>query len=364
MNWERSPFVCPILGGYGLAGSNTGLALDSDFTLGTGGDCVGVRFLAPPGGVHVDKVYFFLHAADAEGQNLTCHVANYGASASRAGSSISSVTSAGGTAASKWILFTFTDTTALTANELYWVVVGDAAGNGDGYQIRTRNSSNQTNSSAANFGLGSHFGGYTNDSGFTTNGTTISYPFAFIIVFSDGTVYGHPYTQSTTDTSNTYERGIKITPTEDIKVSGLVVSAGANISTIQILEEATIPGGSIWSGFNSGSAYTLTTNQKANNCIWLPSVTTLYGGNTYRITFRYSSAATYPGYNECEDVATPGADAVACSLGAGTICYTISDGGGTPAFVDYDDAIKELFFSVMVPPSSLIDCQSDDVPAL
>lgn len=344
--FDYSPFLCPIIGGFGLAGSNTGFALNSDYTLGTGGACVGVRFHAPQGGVHLHYAYFFLHEADAEGQNLTCDLANYGASTTRAGTSIRAVTSAGGTAANKWIKFDFTAySDTLTANEIYWVVVGDAAGNGDGYQIRTRNSSHATTASSAIAGTGPMYAMYTSTAGFTGNGTAPSYPVSFMLVFSDGTTIGHPYTQSATDTSATTERGLKIYGlTNSISIAGFVTTQqNTNVNTIQMYSGTTAPGGTVWAGFNGGSALTPTANQKANGVFLFPSVVTLEKDTVYRLTYTFSSAGNYPGYNECEDAATPGADAVACSLMAGNCCHCIDDTSG--GWIDYDDATAGIRLS-------------------
>lgn len=338
INFSSSPFLVPKLGGFGISGYNTGYALDSNFTLGTAGDCVGIRFLAPIGNVHIHSVYFFLHAANTSSHDLICHVANYGTSTLKAGTSIRSVNSAGGTTAGKWIKFDFSAyTDVLTENEFYWVVVGDAAGSGSGYSIRTRNSSNLTNDTSSSTGMSYFYGCHYNSAGFTTDGTQSAYPVSFIIVFSDGTIVGHPYTQSVDSASNTLEQGIKLVFDEKLTFSGLFSQAlSSSVSTIQIYSGSTAPGGTVWSGFNSGNPYTLLSKHKTFGTLWFPSPVTFEKNTVYRLTIKKSSANTSPGYNEVEDASTPGTDALACCLGAGSWCYTIDNGAG--GWTDYNNA--------------------------
>lgn len=324
-------------GGDGTSGANTGYALDSNFTLGTNGDCVGMRFLAPVGGVHVHSVYWFLHAANASSHNLTCALTGYNSSAAtRAdGTAIRSVDVAGGTTANKWIKFDFSayaDT--LTDGDIYWVVIGDATGLGSGYQVRTRASS--VININANI-LSRMLNMYSNDSGFTTAGSSIASTYICIIVFSNGSVVGIPYTQAVASASNTLERGLKFIFDEKIICSGVSMNlTSANASTLQIYSGSTAPASTVWSGFNGGSAYTMTSGQKAIGGIQFPSPVTFEKNTYYRITIKSSGAHTSPGYSEIEDYATLEADALKTMLGAGSWCYTIDNGAG--GWTDYNNA--------------------------
>ena len=311
-----------LIGGHGGNGTAALLALDNDAILGTQGNIVGFRFVGPPGNVHVHYVYFFLHAADAEGQNLTCDITAVGASTSRmAAVAIDTVDAAGGTAANKWIKFDFTGATqpVLTPNEVYWAGVYDKNGSGDGYQIRFRSSAYYTNASTSS----SRLYGYTSTTGFTTTGTGVSNPHPIIIVFSNGTIWGFPYTQSVADASNTLERGIKFVPDENIELVGVQSILSSAMSTFQIYQGTTAPAGTPWYGPD-----TLLANEKALTNHLFSQVVKLKKGFTYRATFKYSSASTSPGYNEVEDAATPGDHALGCALGQGLICRTIDDGAG------------------------------------
>lgn len=337
INFYQSSNFMLALGGEGTSGTNTAYSLDSNFELGVGGDCVGIRFVAPPGGVHVHSVYFFLDAANASSHDLICHLAGYNsASVTRANTtSIRSVNAAGGTTADKWIKFDFSAfEDALTAGDIYWAVAGDAAGTGSGYQIRTRNSSIISVNNSIESKL---FYMYSNDAGFTTNGTAIPITYSAIIVFSDGSVIGSPYTQNTGSASNTLERGLKFIFDEKITCAGVTMNlASANASTLQVLSEGTAPGGSAWSGFNGGNAYTMTAGQKVIGGVQFPSPVTFEKNTYYRLTIRSTDNHTYPGYSEVEDYATLESAALNTLLGAGSWCYTIDNGAG--GWIDYNNA--------------------------
>lgn len=337
INFYQSIGYGVAIGGDGTSGSETGYALDSNFTLGSAGDCAGLRFVAPIGGVHVHSVYWFLHAADATGHDLVCALTGYNsASALRANTTaIRSVNAAGGTTANKWIKFDFSSySDSLTADDIYWVVVGDAAGNGSGYQIRTRTSSYKSLETTI---INRFQYIYTNDAGFTTNGTAATPPFLCVVVFSDGSVVGMPYTKSVGSANNSLERGLKFIFDEKVTCSGLSMNiASANVSSCQIYESATVPNGTVWSGFNGGSAYTIPTSSRNIGGILFPSPVTFEKNTYYRITIKSSSSHTYPGYNEVEDYATLEADALKTLLGAGSWCYTIDNGAG--GWTDYNNA--------------------------
>jgi hypothetical protein len=325
-----------LVGGPVNSGTETGWALNGDFVYLTSGPCLGIRFVAPPGGTHLHSAYVFLHAEDSSAQDLTCYLAadNGG---TKAGAEIQHAHTSGGTTIDKWIKFDFSAfTDALTAGTYYWIVVGDLAGNGDTYQIRSRIT---TLFAISNSGIVA----YSSTDGFASNTTAISPSCPVILVFHDGTVKGNPYTERLADTSNTYERGIKITGlTEQLSVVGIFLPAvSANMSTIQILEAATAPGGAIWSGFNGGVAQTLTANQKTSGqFIQFPSIVTFAKDTTYRLTIRYSVATTIPGYSNIEDSGTPGADATACSFLQGRYCRTISDNTG--GWIDTPTALEGI----------------------
>lgn len=324
-------------GGDGTAGTATGYPLDSNFTLGSAGDCVGFRFIAPLGGVHIHSVYWFLHASNATSHDLTCALTAYNSSSSsRANpSAIRSVNSSGGTTANKWIKFDFTAySDVLTAGEMYWVVVGDPAGSGSSYQIRTRSSAGRTINDTV---LNRYILVSTDSTGYATTSTGVSVPYVCIVVFSDGSALGMPYTQSQTSTSNTLERGLKFIFDEKITCSGLSINLiSQNVSSCQVYENATAPNGSVWSGFNGGLAYTVPTYNRNVGAILFPSPVTFEKNTYYRITIKSSSAHTYPGYNEVEDYATLESDALKTMLGAGSWCYTIDNGAG--GWTDYNNA--------------------------
>lgn len=92
-----APYYIPIFGGYVSVQPKTDFSLSAQLVLGTSGPGIAVRFLPPPGSVHLTKVYCFLPAVSATGHNLTAYLCNYGASVSRPGTSpLTTITAAGG----------------------------------------------------------------------------------------------------------------------------------------------------------------------------------------------------------------------------------------------------------------------------
>jgi hypothetical protein len=338
INFFNSIYYTPSFGGLGNGSSNTGYALDSNFTLGSAGDCVGLRFSAPVGNVHIHSVYFFIHAANATSHDLTCSLTGYNsASATRADSTaIRSVTAAGGTTSSKWIKFDFSAyTDALTSGDIYWLVIGDTTGSGSSYSIRTSTAAQISNNSSVSARF---YAMYSNDAGFSTNGTSANSPCPCIIVFSDGSVFGQPYTNGVNSASSSLERGLKFIFDEKIICGAVALYLNStNVSTLQIYSGDTAPNGTVWSGFNSGNAYTFLTSQKsAIGFAIFPSPVTFEKNTVYRITMKASGAHTSPGYNEIEDVATLETAAALLALGGGSWCHTIDNGAG--GWTDYNNA--------------------------
>ncbi len=322
--FNQSAFIGPVFGGMGTVGANTNFLLFSAYVLGVSGTAVGVRFVAPPGNVSIKYVYVFLGAVNASDLPLTCDLTPYGPSTTRPGTSYRTVTAAGGTTANKWIKFDFSAYPGdiLTRGNVYWAVIGDIVA-GHGYGIRSRASSRWINN------INAHLFMFTSTVGFSTNGAAVTPAYPIMIVFSDGTVFGHPYTQGTLDASSTLERGMKFSFTEKMQASGLIIgTTNQNISTLQIYEGASIPGSAVWSGFNGGAALALTSDEKNVGVVNFPAPVTFAKNTVYRVTLMHLSANTAPGYNECEDIATPGQDAIACSLGQGSWCHTMDNGAG------------------------------------
>lgn len=353
--FNRNPHLAPIIGTDcdHASVTATALALDSDLVVGASpaGDCFGIRFIAPPGNVHIDDVYFFITVGDAD-NTLTVYLAPEGASVSRADLTATMDSATGVTTSnSKWVKFTFDDADVLTPGTCYWIVIGDAAGaTGSGlYQVKVRTNSYVS----AIVGLYPHFKGYTSTAGFTSNGTVQDAALAALIKFSDGTVYGNPYTSYVTDTNNTLERGIKFSFTEQISCAGITFGpqAGAytDINTFQIHVGADQPIAgteSLFAGFNGGAAYTVTADEKQYGMLWFPAVVTFAKDTVYRATFTYGNNENGPGYNQIEDAATLSTDGVTASYCQGNICRTIDNGAGN-GWTDNDDNVNGIYLPLM-----------------
>lgn len=214
-------------------------------------------------------------------------------------------------------------TTPFTDNEVYWVVFGDGTASDFTYSIRSKSGAYYTHNTSI------QLYNATDTTGFATTSTQVTAT-PIILVFSDGTIIGMPYTNTATDTSNTLERGLYTEGfTEQISLIGIeFFSGGTAMSTFQIYQGSTAPGGTVWAGFNGGSALTVSAHQQAVGMLYFPSPVTLAKNTVYRFTFKFSSASTVIGYNIVEDPGTPGNDALGCCLGQGHFCRTIDNGGG------------------------------------
>lgn len=347
MNLLYHTDVAIKIGEAATGGATVTYTLDSDYLVddGTGtvgtGDCVGARFMVPSS-CHVHDVYWFVDVAHPISANLRCDLCSAGGSTSRAGASLDYATAAGGTTDDKWIKFTFTGDVALSPGTIYWLVIGDPAGatqGSDGYQILGRN-----------YGvmgvLPAHILCHSSTDGFRTNGANISYPVPFVVTFSNGDVYGHATTASTSYTSNTLERGMKITFDEDTSIYGVVFNSLANASTFQVHNDGDQPLAgteSLFSGFNSGAVYSFTAHDLAYTRIIFAPVT--FPKGTYRFTIAFKSSSTSPGYYYLEDAGTiTETDLVKLNLFNG--CSTIDSGAGA-GWTDYDDAATGIWFTRM-----------------
>lgn len=353
-----------IIGMQGVAGPGTAssFALSAELTNDggspasfTAGTAVAVRFMAPAA-CHVHNFYVFLTAAEAgSAHNLTAYLCNRNASyAARAGTILDSVSASGGTTANKWIKFTFTGDVALTAGEAYWLVVGDATGAGGAYQVLQRPGV----SAMTLYGRYGSYAFYTTSDGFATNASSPSTSYgqtAAIVTFSNGYSVGSCYTSYENLSAYTLERGMKCTFTEDIKIIGVEMpNTLTNVTTFQIHQGDDQPVAgteSLFAGFNGGAVYTMSDAEKLYGVVLFGSPITLEKDTVYRFTVCYTGAGDdLPEFIICDDVATPGTDAVALSLAQGNVCATVDSGAGA-GWTDFNnatDGIKLCTFGLIV----------------
>ncbi len=328
--------------GSGTVSTRTAYALDTDFVLGSAGKCLGIRFVSPVTDT-IDDILFFISTAPAVAHNLSLNVCAQ-TSAQRAGAAIANGTLAvsGGTTSGAWVKATFSSKPSLTAGVAYWIVIGDPVGaTTGGYQILSRGSLYYSNTVA--------WTGFTHSTGFSGNGTEGTVP-PCCIHFTNGTYIGMPYTATAgADSSADVRRGWKITPDENIILSGIRFISFPASSTLEVYVDGTAPGGTIYSGFNGGSALTLDASALANTFLRFPPCT-LLSGVTYRIVVNPSAATTLPGFVGMEDAVTEATILQACGYPAMGMYHTEENGAAWT-----DSAIKFPRFSLMLNRVPAID---------
>jgi hypothetical protein len=262
------------------------------FVYQSAGTAVAFRFVSPVT-ANLSKVLFYLTAAPASAHNLQVLACAFSATATP-GTQLTNglVNVSGGTTANSWVTASFASAVSLTFGVPYFIVIGDPNWtNPNTYSIQRRLAYIGHNSTL--------LVGYSSTNGFSTAGTGLGNPVGpIVLVFSDGTQYGCSINGgSATIGATTLERGVKITPTEDITICGLFSSSAfpsTTAPTLKIYEgESILPGGAIYSGFNGGAAYAYNINASANGTIRFPDCN-LRAGTTYRIVIKPSSASGTP----------------------------------------------------------------------
>lgn len=328
--------------GFGGAGSRTAYALDTNFTLGSAGKCLGIRFVAPTTTTLTD-VLLFLSAAPAGAHDLSINACAQ-TSATQAGAALTNGTVAvsGGTTAAKWIKATFSTPPDVVQGTAYWIVIGDPSGAASNYSVLSQGGAAgvlQSLYGATSIPL---LRSFTSSDGFATAGTGANSPAVVVLVFSDGGYLGQPYSLAVTaDSSAAIERGWLITPDEDITISWIVGNPPAS-SSLKVYPAASAPGGTIYSGFNGGNAFSIPASGLTNTCIRFPPCT-LAGGSQYRVVFDPSGAVTFPGYTQIEDDTTHSAILEACGFPGVAMQHTEESGG---AWVDTPSKMPRLFLGI------------------
>lgn len=301
-------------------GTKAGIALDSNYAFGVGGDAVAYLFYAPTTSDLV-TAYFFVTATAGTPGNLTVELRNYN-TATLPNSTVHATQAVSpGTTANKWIACTFATPFECVQGTPYYLVVGDAAGDGTNYA---------TVLSAGVVGV-TDYSYSISDTTVTTNGfgagTKQNKNAVCVLKFADGTIIGCPYTSGGASASNKLMRGLYVAGmTEQIKIGGITFNGSSTISGLNVFSGATAPAGV------ADLTVTFSAAESANGyAVFTPF--TMQKATIYRWVLTFGSNSTGPGYLSIEDGAG-NADVLACGLFGGTMYWTISDGGGTPAWTN------------------------------
>lgn len=285
-------------------------ALNTAYTYGTAGHravCISIIALRSEA---ITSVYVYCTAIWGTGGTVNVELRN-AASLTAPGSTLhASQSGVAVPGANKWIKCTFSSPYTVTAGTCYFLVIGNsdadptnqyptiATGGGpytDGVFLRSRTST---------------------DGAITTSLVGTGVP--CVIRYTTG-AEGQPYTATATGyTSNTRERGFKITPPVGMAVGEIEYPSSTSITGMKIYADGTAPGGATLGSITWSQATAL-----ANPT----PLTELTAGSTYRLVFTYSAAATSPTYMVIGDYASH-ADVQACVVGYGWLSGTIDNGAG------------------------------------
>lgn len=336
--WSR--LGCGPLLGWANYSTSATVALDSAYVHGTSGDAVGCRFVAPVSQASSSiTVYAYCTAVTGSPTDVRCRLYDGPGGSDdvdRPSTSAHLAESSGvdcSAEAASWVAFTITS--ALTAGQIYYLLIHNATASPDANYptFPSRALPVIGHVLAAKF-----FHGCYTAAGYSADGTNETSAPAMVIKFSDGTLLGNPFVTTEAHASNTYTRGICVTPTEDVTVSGIY-----NLWNYAAITAAKIRvhGGSDVSGASA------TAQRGAQSGSWVGrfAPTTLTGGTRYDILLTYSGNTQGNIYTMGE--ASPPADVQACVWpGSGYI----DDADGTPA----TDNTKTLIIGALV----------DDWPAI
>lgn len=304
-------------------------ALNTAYAFGGGSDrSVGLRFVSPVTGT-LDKVYVFTNASAGTPGNLTLELrAMSTATVPTSGTPIATQ-SAAWVGANKWMQCVFGSPGSVVKNSAYFITIGNA------------DASPTVNYPTVLQGYGGPSPGGTFLERFksvsTTNGwTTGSVDFrspVIVLVFSDGTVWGSPYTTSVNN-AGALRRGIKIDPlTYSIGLTGAGISPLTSCTTLEFYEGATVPGGTLMRTADTLSADNRTLSQIAIPEIVLPP------SIAHRIVLTVSVASAAPGCWQIQDYAAF-SDVPLAGLAQGKIYSTKDDGAG--GWTDEPDKLPRM----------------------
>lgn len=320
------------------SGSRTGYALDSAYVNHTSGDAVAIRYICGSTD-SIEEVYFYADAfADLANITLVAYVYNYNATSTRTGATLLATSTATTLPSGDdmWIKFTFGTPYDPAIGEILWVVIANTSGDpvNDYPNILTSTTYGLLENTMAGQGW-SQMVPYTTTGGFASAGTAaVETPF---IIKQGSVYYGTPWTQLNTAyyTNNTLERGLRVTCTEDCTVVGAQFIGASAYDKFRITLAATIPGAAVGAGemeYDLDSTYPLDTH----GGVIFSTPFTLLGGTAYNVTFTYAANSQLPYVAEIQDYASYSTvfdtlrayDTMSCPWGI------ISDGGGTPAWVE------------------------------
>ncbi len=274
------------------SGAQQTTALNSAYASGSTGNAIGARTVLQATKT-LTNIYCFITAytgtaANVNDLNWELRTATTAVQVNTAGGGLVATGTKDPASATGWINISGLST-AMSAGTLYFVIIGDADGNGTD-SATVLNS--HTGDPVASLLTGCDFAGSTTANGWTTT-TVVARIANMVLAFSDGTVKGSPFTANAASNSTTNRRGLRMSGLSgDVKIYGIMANAtNANISGMEIIYDDTAPGGAILANTTTNFLYS---TAAAPIGAFLAAPYTLGRGIPYRLVLTYSGAATTP----------------------------------------------------------------------
>lgn len=310
------------------SGSRTATNLNAAFVNGTSGAAVAIRWMAMTTDP-IDELYVFLDSNGGTLGSITMESKIYNENTQLKPGTTTRATSTATTmpgAVDKWIKFAFGTPYTPAVGEILWITVYNTSG-----APATDFPGIMTATTALNVQLsgGGVACGFTTTDGFSTNGTAANeVPF---VLKCGSNYFGNPFTQTNTSyySSNTRQRGIVVTPTEDIAVNGAMFNPiSSAFNEVKIYDNTTAPGGTALATYDMDSNANATTGDVCGGVTFASY--TLTGGTTYKIVNTFASSATTPTVWQIEDYSSYSSifDAVRANDQIGCPWSCIDDGAG------------------------------------
>jgi hypothetical protein len=368
--WWRSPsgvWVPTIRGGalsYGQARpivlarppegiSLSNIQLDSAYIPGTSGDAIGWRF-TPPDSLTLTKVAIHIASYGGTAANVTDLDVEVRPEAGNPRPDTATLLGSGSmnpASATGWVYFTGLSI-ALTSGALQWLIVGDVNGNGTDF-ARV----NYRNSLVLEFHTTTQLRSTSTTVGWTANPSIALNDPIVVMVFSDGTVMGTPFTALSTTGSAATERGWHFSDglPVGVKVYAIVDPNGS----------ASYAGARIWLGTEGpgGTPYKETTARLAEQgAVFRGAVFTrpfpeVHRNTPWRAVYTYGGSTNVPGRLQLG--AGADADVKKAMVGGGAWIKTQDVGG---SWVDVDDEqpnMAVLIDDFIDPVSAIVFSVSD-----
>lgn len=276
------------IGGYGLGGV-TPSSLTTAYSFGVSGTVRALRFMVNRTRTITEIWYATGAKTGSPVGALTIELR--GANASNALLPGTLLTSETNTPASDaWNRVVLTTPQQLSPNTLYYVIVGDPAGNATNYYRVYDNTGGLT---ATLGGAEARFWAPINTTnGFTTAGTLVNGGMCMLLKYADGGWDGMQGSGGGTPASNTLKRGMYLSDFEtDMEIYGMSVGSAASWNGVEIFGGDQAP--------NSTPLYRQTVTTDARNLLvcYLERPFRMRVGNTYRVVMTFSANSSSPGQN-------------------------------------------------------------------